>query len=59
MWHGHTIGESVSPLLGWSPKSLLAVGFACFVLLLPFFGFREITRVMERGEMRILLFGRK
>jgi hypothetical protein len=28
-------------------------------LLLPFFGFREIARVMGRTEMRTLLFGRK
>ena len=59
VWHGHTIAESVPPLLGWSPKGLLAVGFAGFVLLLPFFGFREIARVMGRREMWILLFGRK
>ena len=59
VWHGHTIAESVPHFLGWSPKGLLAVGFACFVLLLPFFGFREIARVIGRKEMRILLFGRK
>lgn len=59
VWHGHTIAESLPPLFGWSPKGLLAVGFASFVLLLPFFGFREIARVMGRREMRILLFGRK
>jgi hypothetical protein len=58
VWHGNTIVDSVPPLLGWSPKGLLAVGFTCFVLLLPFFGFREIARVMGRPEMRILLFGR-
>lgn len=58
-WHGQTLAESIPPLLGWSPKGLLAVGFTCFVLLLPFFGFREIARVMGRSEMRILLFGKK
>ena len=59
VWHGHSIAESIPPLFGWSPKGLLAVGFAAFVLLLPFFGFREIARVMGRRKMRILLFGRK
>ena len=58
VWHGNTIIDSVPPLLGWNPKGLLAVGFTCFVLLLPFFGFREIARVMGRTEMRTLLFGR-
>lgn len=59
MWHGRTFAESVPPLLGWNPKGLLAVGFFCFVLLLPFFGFREIARVMGNTEMRVLLFGKK
>ena len=58
LWHGNTIIDSVPPLLGWNPKGLLAVGFTCFVLLLPFFGFREIARAMGRTEMRALLFGR-
>jgi hypothetical protein len=56
-WHGHTIADSVPPFLGWDPKGLLAVGITCFVLLLPFFGFREIARVMGHAEMRALLFG--
>ncbi len=59
VWHGHSIAESIPPLFGWSPKGLLAVGFASFVLLLPFFGFREIARMMGRDQMRLLLFGKK
>ena len=59
LWHGHSIAESIPPMFGWNPKGLLAIGFTCFVLLLPFFGFREIARVMGHREMRILLFGRK
>jgi hypothetical protein len=59
VWHGHTIVESIPPFLGWNHKGLLAVGVMCFVLLLPFFGFREIARVMGAKKMGILLFGRK
>jgi len=59
IWHGNSIADSIPPMLGWNPKGVLAVGFSCFVLLLPFFGFREIARVMGRAEMRALLFGRK
>lgn len=59
MWHGHTIANSIPPMFGWSPKGLLAVGFSCFVLLLPFFGFREIARVMGHASMRALLFGKR
>jgi|SRR5215469_15945954 len=59
VWRGHTIAESVLPMLGWNPKGIVAIGLMGFILLLPFFGFREIARVIGRKEMRILLFGRK
>lgn len=53
--HGHTITESLPPFLGWNPRGLLGVGVMCFVLLLPFFGFREIAHVIGRDEMKALL----
>ena len=59
LWHGHTVAESIPPLLGWDPKGLLAVGFTCFVLLLPFFAFREIARVIGQDTMRALLFEKR
>jgi len=59
VWHGHTIADSIPPMFGWNPKGLLAVGVMCFILLLPFFGFREITRVIGRRAMRALLFERR
>jgi hypothetical protein len=59
VFRGNTIANSLPPLLGWNPKGLLAVGVMSFVLLLPFFGFREITRVIGRREMRALLFERR
>jgi len=59
IWHGNTLAASIPPMLGWNPKGLLAVGFICFVLLIPFFGFREMARVLGRTEMRNLFFGKK
>jgi hypothetical protein len=59
LWHGHTLVESLPPFLGWSPRGLLAVGVMCFVLLLPFFGFREIARVIGREELRALILKRR
>jgi hypothetical protein len=59
VWHGHTISESLPPFFGWNPKGLLSVGVMCFVLLLPFFGFREIARVIGRDKLRALLFGHR
>ena len=53
---GNTIVNSLPPMLGWSPRGLLAIGVIWFVLLLPFFGFREISRVMGRERMWKLLF---
>ena len=42
LFHGHTIAESLPPFLGWNPRGLLAVGVMCFIVLLPFFGFRIV-----------------
>lgn len=58
-WHGNGFANSFPPMLGWNPKGLLAVGVMCFVLLLPFFGFREIAQVMGRREMWVLFFERR
>jgi len=59
LWHGQTIANSLPPIFGWNRKGLLAMGVMGFILLLPFFGFREIARVIGRSEMKSLLFGRK
>jgi len=59
VWHGHSVADSVPPMFGWNPKGMLAVGLMSFILLLPFFGFREITRVIGNREMRALLFKRR
>ena len=59
VWHGNTIRESLPPFFGWNPKGLLGVAVTAFILLLPFFGFREIVRVIGHKEMRALLFTRK
>ena len=59
MWHGHSVAESMPPLIGWNPKGLLAVGAMCFILLLPFFGFRELTRLIGHKEMRALILERE
>lgn len=59
MVRGNSFADSLPPLLGWNPKGLLGVGFTCFVLLLPFFAFREIARVIGHDKMRELLFGKR
>ena len=59
VWHGHTIAESLPPFFGWNPKGVLAVSVLCYILLLPFFAYREIARVIGRAEMWALLFKRR
>lgn len=59
LWHGDMIRESFPPFFGWNPKGLLAVAVTAFILLLPFFGFREIARVIGHKKLRDLLFTRK
>ena len=59
VWHGHTIADSIPPMFGWNPRGLLGIGVMCFVLLLPFFGFREIARAVGRKEVRRLLFEKR
>ena len=52
LWHGNTIAESVPAILGWNPKGLLGVGVMCFIVLLPFFGFREVARVIPKSVVK-------
>jgi hypothetical protein len=59
VWHGNTLADSLPPIVGGGLKGLLAVGVMCFVVLIPFFGFREIARVIGHGEMRALMFARR
>jgi len=55
-WHGGTIASSLPPRGERSLKTIFSVGILCFVLLVPFFGFREIARVIGRNELWSLFF---
>jgi hypothetical protein len=59
VWHGNTIAQSMPPVLGRSVRGVVSVGVVCFVVLLPFFGFREIARVVGHKEMWALIFSRR
>jgi hypothetical protein len=58
-WHGKTMADSLPSIGGGSLKGVLSVGVICFVVLLPFFGFREIGRVVGRKELWHLIVKRK
>jgi hypothetical protein len=59
LWHGNTLADCLPPIMGWNLKGLLSVGVMCFVVLLPFFAFREIGRVVGRRELWALILERK
>jgi hypothetical protein len=58
VWHGNTLADSLPPIVGSGLRGVLAVG-VCFIVWLPFFGFREIARVIGHRELRALMFARR
>ena len=43
----------------WGVKGVLSVSVICFVVLLPFFAFREVSRIVGRREMWGVFFQRR
>jgi hypothetical protein len=58
LWHGKTVLESVSGIGGGGIKGILSVGIIMFITLIPFFAFREISRVLGPTALRALLLDR-
>lgn len=58
VWSGRTIAQSFPGDGGESLKRILSVGATLFVALIPFFVFREISRVIGPGELWSLLLSR-
>ncbi|HTR17294.1 MAG TPA: hypothetical protein VMI52_09700 [Acetobacteraceae bacterium] len=54
--HGSTLAQSVPAIGGGGFIGLLTVAVILFVALIPYFAFRDITRVLGREKMRALLF---
>ena len=55
LWKGKTIAESVPKFGSGSPLEIIIVSLIITVALIPFFGFRELSRVMGRGVLGTLL----
>jgi hypothetical protein len=58
VWSGRTIAQSFPDIGGGSLKRILSMGATLFVALIPFFAFREISRVIGPGELWSLLLSR-
>ena len=55
---GRTIAQSFPNIGGGSVTGILSLGATLFVALIPFFAFREISRVIGRGALWSLLLHR-
>jgi len=58
VWHGRTIAQSFPNVGGGSVTGILSLVVTVFVALIPFFAFREISRVIGRRELWSLLLSR-
>jgi len=58
VWSGRTIAQSFPDIGGGSLKRILSMGANLFVALIPFFAFREISRVIGSRELWSLLLSR-
>lgn len=58
VFKGKTIAESFPNIGGGSPSGVFFMGVIIAVLLIPFFAYREIGRVIGEGALRSLMFAR-
>lgn len=52
IYHGEPFGESIAAFAGGTWKGILSLTVLLFVVLIPFFGFTELRRVL--GEDRLV-----
>ena len=55
--HGKPLSQSISDTGGGTLQGILMVGIIMFVVLTPFFAFRELGRAIGKEQLRSLLFG--
>jgi hypothetical protein len=56
LYHGKSFSQSISNLAGGTLKGILTVTLLMFVMLIPFFGFGELQRVLGEGKLAQLFF---
>jgi hypothetical protein len=55
LWKGETLAESIPKIGGGSPLGVVIASLIITVALIPFFAFRELSRVMGKGALAALL----
>ena len=58
MFHGKTIAQSIPEMGGGGLEGILLIGLIAFVVLIPFFAFREFARIVGEDELKSLMLGR-
>jgi hypothetical protein len=58
LYHGKTFQQSIADLGGGTLQGILALTLLLFFMLIPFFGFTELQRVLGEGKLRQLFFSR-
>jgi hypothetical protein len=56
MIHGRSIHASLSDVAGGTGLQILATCLLFFLILLPYFAYREISRSLGEGGLKRLLF---
>jgi uncharacterized protein (DUF1810 family) len=57
VFHGKTLSQSIPNIGGGTLQGILMVGIIMFVVLMPFFAFRELGRAIGTKQLHSLLFG--
>jgi len=55
-YHGKSFSQSIADLGGGTWKGMLTLTVILFVVLIPFFGFGELQRVLGEGKLKQLFF---
>lgn len=58
LYHGKSFQQSIAELGGGTLLGILTLTLLLFVMLIPFFGFTELQRVLGEGKLRQLFFSR-
>jgi hypothetical protein len=56
LYHGKSFAESIAGLGGGTVKGILVLTLLLFVMLIPFFAFGELRRVLGEGQLTQLFF---
>ncbi len=59
IFHGKTFSQSISEIGGGKLQGIFIIGIIMFVVLMPFFAFRELDRAIGPEQLHSLLFGIK